>query len=68
MPDNYPGTDIAKDSKISVLGSLKQAGLFLPSEKMADIAAQCKLLTQEDKDWLIGRMLIECPQMIKRSE
>ena len=27
-----------------------------------------KLLTQEDKDWLIGRMLLECPQLVKRSE
>ena len=56
---------MALDPKISVIGSLKQAGLFLPEEKMGDIAAQCKRLTDQDKEWLIGRMLIECPQLVK---
>ena len=57
---------MALDPNIAVLASLKNAGLFLPTEKTSDIARECKNLTDADKEWLIGRMEKECPQLIVR--
>ena len=52
-------------SKVNVIQSLIKAGLFVNEKTTAERMVEVKKLTDADKQYLIDRMEVECPDLIQ---